>query len=266
MDMPDDTRDRIFKAAETLFIDTGRDSFPTVDAVRRAARVSMGDASTAMKAWRKTQLTRPVPPTSPVPEAIDQLHRQALAGLWQAAQERAEAAHRATQAEWEGERAEADTLNRQLADAYEVQATELVRLQESLAQEQGHRAQEAIRIEGLVRQLEAMDHAVHEARAQADRTEARATEIAHRAADLHTALERAHADIIELRVEVADTRGQADALHTTLAELQAERDAARLAVSQAREDTAMLRGQVAALQEQHATMLATLQFGGGKGD
>jgi colicin import membrane protein len=86
MEMPNDTRDRILTAANILFAETGRGSFPTVDAVRRTAKVSMSDASTAMKAWRKAQLAQSVPSTAPVPDAIEQLQHQALVRLWQAAQ------------------------------------------------------------------------------------------------------------------------------------------------------------------------------------
>lgn len=287
MDMPKETRDRIFKAADTLFADAGRDSFPTVDAVRRAARVSMGDASTAMKAWRKAQLLQSAPSSSPVPEAIEQLHRQSLASLWQAAQERAEVAHRVTRSEWEAERTEAETLNQQLADAYEEQATEVARLQERVAQGDAHRTKDATRIDGLVRQLEAMDHAVDDARAAADRAETRATEITLRATDLQKALERAHEEITQLRTEVThathraeEHAHQADALRTQLAsvtavadtasqtileqrtalnELSSERDEYRSAASMAREEAAMLRGQVTTLQDHNATLLATFK-------
>jgi len=65
-----------------------------------------------------------------------------------------------------------------------VQVTELVRLQNSVVQSEAHRTKDATRIDGLVRQLEAMDHAVADTRATADRAEMRAAEIGLRATDL----------------------------------------------------------------------------------
>ena len=60
-----------------------------------------------------------------VPEAVHQLHSQALAALWQSAQNTANESLRAAQAGWEAERAEADTINKQLGDAYDGQGAEL---------------------------------------------------------------------------------------------------------------------------------------------
>lgn len=214
MEMPNDTRDRIFTAADILFAETGRGSFPTVDAVRRTIKVSMSDASTAMKAWRKAQLAQSVPSTAPVPDAIEQLQRQALVRLWQATQERAEAAHLVIHADWEAERAEAETLNQQLADAYEVQVTELVRLQNSVVQSEAHRTKDATRIDGLVRQLEAMDHAVADTRVTAERAEMRAAEIGLRATDLQKTLERAHDEVTQLRTEVMNTTASRRTIHS----------------------------------------------------
>ncbi|HID8156977.1 TPA: DNA-binding protein [Pseudomonas aeruginosa] len=53
MELNKETRDRIFAAADELFEQGDRESFPTVDAVRRAARVNMNDASAGMREWRR---------------------------------------------------------------------------------------------------------------------------------------------------------------------------------------------------------------------
>ena len=55
MELTKETRDRIYAAADALFEQNGRDAFPTVDAVRKAARVNMNDASSGMKEWRRAQ-------------------------------------------------------------------------------------------------------------------------------------------------------------------------------------------------------------------
>ena len=69
MDPSQDARDRIFKAADALYDQAGREVFPTVDAVRKAAKVNMNEASTVMKEWRRTQ-ARPAPAAIQVPETV----------------------------------------------------------------------------------------------------------------------------------------------------------------------------------------------------
>jgi hypothetical protein len=82
----------------------------------------MNDAATAMKQWRRAQTAQAAPVAITVPNAVEQLHHQALVTLWQSAQETANESLRIAQAGWEAERSEAETLNKQLGDAYEVQA------------------------------------------------------------------------------------------------------------------------------------------------
>ncbi|KEZ95099.1 chromosome segregation protein SMC, partial [Xanthomonas vasicola pv. vasculorum NCPPB 895] len=125
MEMNRDTRDRIFAAANQLYEAAGRKAFPTVDAVRKAAKVNMNDANAGMKEWRRAQTAQAAPIAVQVPEAVQQLHGQGLAALWQAAIDQASESLRAAQAGWEAERAELDALNKQLGDAYDAQAAEL---------------------------------------------------------------------------------------------------------------------------------------------
>ena len=51
--IPADVRERIIAAAADLFEQSGRQAMPTVDAVRRSARVDMNAASAVMKEWRR---------------------------------------------------------------------------------------------------------------------------------------------------------------------------------------------------------------------
>lgn len=55
--MNTDSKHRIVHAADTLYEQGSCARFPTVDAVRRQARVSMNDANTVMKQWRHTHLS-----------------------------------------------------------------------------------------------------------------------------------------------------------------------------------------------------------------
>lgn len=87
MELTKETRDRIYAAADALFEQNGRDAFPTVDAVRKAARVNMNDASSGMKEWRRAQTAQAAPVAVQVPEAVSAAGGQAVAVLWQQAQE-----------------------------------------------------------------------------------------------------------------------------------------------------------------------------------
>lgn len=123
--IPADIRTRIIDAAAELYAQSGRQSLPTVDAVRRAARVDMNSASAVMREWRRAQTTQATPVTVQVPEAVQQSSSLALATLWTQAQELANESLRAAQSGWETERAELDSLRQELAHAYESQAGEL---------------------------------------------------------------------------------------------------------------------------------------------
>jgi len=129
MNLPAETRDRIFAAADALFEQDGRDGFPSVGAVRKAARVNMNDASSAMKDWRRAQTMKTAPLTTLVPQAVQAAGAQAVAALWQQAQELANESLRAAQAGWEAERSGLDDMRAELSKAFETQATELERVQ-----------------------------------------------------------------------------------------------------------------------------------------
>ena len=98
MELTKDTRDRIFAAADSLYEQAGRAAFPTVDAVRKTARVNMNDASAGMKDWRRAQTAQAAPVAVQVPEAVMQASSAALSALWQEAQELANESLRAAQA------------------------------------------------------------------------------------------------------------------------------------------------------------------------
>src|SRR5471032_2749183 len=125
MELPPSTRDRIFSAANTLYEEAGRQTFPTVDAVRKSAKVNMNDASTGMRAWRRSQTAQIAPVTVQVPSTLQQSSATALIALWSEAVAMANETLRAAQTGWDAERAEAEALREQMASAYEAQAVEL---------------------------------------------------------------------------------------------------------------------------------------------
>ena len=265
MELAKDTLDRIFAAADSLHDQNGRAGFPTVDAVRKTARVNMNDASTGMKQWRRAQITQAVPVAVQVPDGVQQANTVALAVLWRAAQELATESLRAAQTGWDAERAEFDTLNKQMADAYEAQAIELEVVKAAIGQlqtESGQAAADKARLGG------ALDDARRElaaAKGAAERFEARAIEIERRATELRTELDHAHQETGNARAELAGMRQgyarEVEALRSALAAAHAkgegERDKAQTEARQAREEAATLRGQVEALKEQSAALFWT---------
>ena len=265
MELVKDSQDRIFAAADSLYDQSGRAGYPTVDAVRKTARVNMNDASTGMKLWRRAQMTQAGTVAVQVPEGVQQANAVALAALWRAAQELATESLRGAQTGWDAERAEFDALNKQMADAYEMQATELAAATDAIMQLQSdaaHAAADKDRLDG------AMDDASRElaaAKGMAERIEARAIEIERRASELRTELDHAHQETGKVRAELTDLRQdhsrEVEALRIDLAAAHAkgegERDKAQKEASRAREEAATLRGQVDAMKEQNAALFRT---------
>ncbi|MFL8078252.1 DNA-binding protein [Xanthomonas vasicola] len=211
MDPSQDARDRILTAADALYDQAGRVVFPTVDAVRKAAKVNMNEASTVMKEWRRMQ-TRPAVVVQ-VPEAVQQVASTAVLALWQAAQDAANDALRAAQAGWEAERQEADALSQQMADAYEAQALELEAAQARIAELE-------VAMQQAVTASAAHKAAIDQVRTELVDLQQRASTAEARASELRTELDRAHLVAAEQRS----------------------------AAGQAREDAATLRGRLAALE------------------
>ena len=292
--IPADVRERVISAAMALFEQSGRMTMPTVDAVRRVARVDMNAASSVMKEWRRAQTAQATPVVVAVPEAVQQASSAAVAAIWQQAQELASESLRGAQAAWDAERGELDAMRQELAEAFELQAGELDAMGVSLTTEKTNSAQQA--------QVLA-DVRLHfaDASSRVDKAEARIAEIEHRADDLRAELDRAHADADRMRVENAAERQQAtaeiEAAHTAteaaraelvamrskvdvieqvqvehrkqvalevaraaegMATMRGERDDATKAAAEARERAAGLAGQLQALQEQNAALLAAI--------
>jgi colicin import membrane protein len=293
--IPADVRERVIAAATALFEEAGRQTMPTVDAVRRAARVDMNAASSVMKEWRRAQTAQAAPVAVVVPESVQQASSAAVAAIWQQAQELANESLRSAQAGWETERSELDTMRQELAEAFERQAGELDEAGTALAAEKAASEKQAQELADARQQLA-------QAVSRAEKAEARIAEIEHRAADLRGELDKAHADVDRLHAEGAEARKQAaaeiEAAHAAtsavrvdlvklqarteateqghteqrkhaateahraierLTKVQGERDAAAKAVAEARERAAGLAGQLETLREQNAALLAAIK-------
>ena len=86
MNVPAEVRDRIISVANRLYEEGGRNSYPTVGAVRSEARVDMNSASEVMKDWRKAQTAAPVAVAVAVPESLNKASTELLANVWTQAQ------------------------------------------------------------------------------------------------------------------------------------------------------------------------------------
>lgn len=258
MEVSPNIQNRIFSAADALYQEAGQQAFPTVDAVRKFAKVNMNDASVGMRAWRRSQSTQIVPMTVQVPSTLQQSSAAALVTLWSEAVALANETLRAAQTAWDVERTEAEALREQMASAYETQATEQEATQTEVIR---LRAEiERIRVEAKEMQQH-RDSAVREtdiAKTAATHAEARIIEIERRADDLRTGLDQAHASLTlateELKAMRIAHKGEIVDLHANLArerqsvELQAATTRSELA--KAREEAAALRGKLDGLAEQ----------------
>lgn len=293
--IPADVRERITAAATELFEQSGRQAMPTVDTVRRAARVDMNAASAVMKEWRRAQTAQAAPVAVSVPESVQQASSAAVAAIWLQAQELANESLRSAQAAWDTERGELDAMRQELAEAFERQAIELDAAGAALAAERTALAQQGQELVSVHKQLA-------DALSRADKAEARIAEIEHRAAELRAELDRAHADADRLHVQNTAARQQAiaevEAAHAAMdtarlelvrvqakaeatelghaeqrkqavaealrsaermTQAQAERDDATKAAAEARERAAGFAGQLQAVQEQNAALLAVIK-------
>jgi colicin import membrane protein len=237
-----DTMERIYAAADSLFEQSGRGAYPTVDAVRKAARVNMNDASSGMRQWRRDRMARAVPAPVEVPAAILQA-QTALAGeVWQVAQALASEQLTAARAAWDAERGQLESLNREMADAFEAQALELDTLRGELC-DVSERADSAS-ADSLSLRTELGDLRSRIASAEADtrRDLARLEEVERRAQELRQELDHAHRELS------AAHAGGRDAMRAHADELAAVR-------TDARQAEAVLRTELDAARQQQRELM-----------
>ena len=293
--LPLDARERVFAAASQIFEESGRQTMPTVDQVRRLAKVDMHAATAAMREWRRQQTAQAAPIAVTVPEVVAKANEQAIAQLWTQAQELANQSLREAQSAWDAERVELDQMRVELSDAFEAQADEL-ELAKSRIEALENEAREtaaiaAAELQKLRDELGQVRADLGAATTRAERAEATAAELDHRVADLRAELDRAHADVDQVRAEIKRTTTDAEGLRNELAAVKAKAEAAdqahqehrkeaakeaqrcaeKLVAAQkshdaigkeaaaARESAARLSGQLEAVQAQNTALLETLR-------
>ena len=118
-----DIKERIEKAAQALL---ERGEKPTVDAVRRLAKSSMGDTLVVMRVWRLAHSVAPVSVATAVPETVTKAFGTVVVQMWSEAQALANTGRVAppnSLAYRKGRRAvEEDAYNAVLADPVEARA------------------------------------------------------------------------------------------------------------------------------------------------
>ncbi len=285
--IPADIRERIIQAANDLYEQVGRQSFPTVDQVRRYARVDMNAASAIMREWRRAQSVQAAPVAVHVPDAMVKANHQVLVALWTQAQELANESLRTAQSAWDAERAELDEMRQELAYAYEAQAAEFDLLK-SQAADAANAHQEAAKL--AADELAGIRTELAQSLTRTERAEAQVGEIDRRAADLRTELDRAHEEIYQARSALANQQkltlsitAESDntkseltkALVAAEALVEAQREQRSIATQEldnqkeqldqaiqsaanAREHAAEWVGKFLAMQEQNAALLARL--------
>ena len=293
--LPLDARERVFAAASQIFEESGRQTMPTVDQVRRLAKVDMHAATAAMREWRRQQTAQAAPIAVAVPEVVAKANEQAIAQLWTQAQELANQSLREAQSAWDAERTELDQMRVELSDAFEAQADELEQAKsriEALEREARESAEiAAVEIQKLRDELGQVRGELGAATSRAERAEATAAELEHRVDDLRAELERAHGDVDQVRAEIKRAATDAEGLRSELAAVRAkaeaaehahqehrkeaakeaqrcadkvlaaakERDEMSKATADARESAARLAGQLEAVQAQNKALMETLR-------
>ena len=260
MDISSAVRERINSAADTLYEETGRQTIPTVDAVRKHAKVNINDASTCMRDWRRAHSTQIEPPHLQVPDKLQQVSTAALLALWMEAVDLSNETLRLAQAGWETERAETLAIGEQIAGACAAQEAELLAAQAETALQKGEIARLNDMLASSLRRAEEAEGAASTLRAAASHIEARSGEIGKRADDLRQALDQAHATHANASSDQAALlRAQADQITSLRAELanahqDGERNAmaARTELLKAIEEAASLRGKLEGITDAQA--------------
>lgn len=194
-----DLQQRIFAAADQLYQVADKQAFPTVDLVRKLAKVNMNDACSGMRLWRQHQTAQVEPIAADLPAELQQASDNSLQALWRQATMLANLTLQAAQQAWQLERAEAAALNDQIATAFEVQAGELTAAELD-------RAALADQLADARRQLEQLRCEHQLASDAAEQIRIRLIEVEKRSDDGQRELERLHTVLAATLQEAASTR------------------------------------------------------------
>lgn len=251
--IPAQVKEKIFKSANQLYEDLGKEKFPTVDQVRRAAGVDMNAASSVMREWRRSQTAQATPVAVLVPDAVIQANQQVITTLWSQAQELANESLRSAQSAWEVERNELDEMRQELAQAYESQAVELDLLKSQYAASELAN-QEAAKLAAM--ELAGVRAELAQAFTRAERVEAQAGEIERRATDLRNELDKAHEEMEQLRGELAAALARAERAEAQAGEIEHRANDLKGELDRSHADLDKLRSELADQQRSLALAIS----------
>lgn len=217
MSIPSEIKDRIIATADELYEQSGRESMPTVDAVRRAAKVDMNSASAVMREWRKRLTAQAAPVAVAIPEPVAKAASVATAALWKAAQDVAGEALQAAAAAWETERVEMEQMRQEMSQAFELQAEESASEIEELT-EQIRSGQEALQAQ-LDRRYDA-EKALETERAEHQQTRSDLAVAAERSTHLLDQVEGQKAQVVALQAAAEAQAKKVEALSRDLSASQ----------------------------------------------
>jgi len=237
-DVPSETVQRIISAADQLYEENGRVSFPNVDAVRRRARVNMNDASAVMRIWRRTQSAAATPLTASIPEIVQKACHAMLATVWATATDSANSSLQMAQAGWEQERSESEACRQQLASAFDAQTEELTRALEQADTLIRRIAALEAELSAKLAETDELEKRAVEAAGRATTAEARADELTKRIDDLRSELARAHQRVDHERQE---SKHRLETMESTMSSLRDEMRHRSAIESNLREELARLR-------------------------
>lgn len=255
MDTSPSVRDRINTAADALYEESGRRTMPTVDAVRKLAKVNINDASTCMREWRHARSAPAEVRQAHLPEPLQLSCVTALRALWVEAVNLSGETLRMAQAGWDAERADAEALNEQIGSACAALEDELLTTKTQLESQKEINAKLNEQLDVSQSRAAEAEHSVVELRIAASHLEARLMEIGRRTDDLRQALEQAHATYIaslseqstSLRVQREEIVALRNGLELARQKAEASAVAMREELRMAVEETARLRGSLDAI-------------------
>lgn len=255
MDTSPSVRDRINTAADALYEESGRRTMPTVDAVRKLAKVNINDASTCMREWRRARSAPAEVRQAHLPEPLQLSCVTALRALWVEAVNLSGETLRMAQAGWDAERADAEALNEQIGSACAALEDELLTTKTQLESQKEINAKLNEQLDVSQSRAAEAEQSVVELRIAASHLEAKSMEIGRRTDDLRQALEQAHATYIaSLSEQSTSLRVQREEIGTLRNELEIARQKAeasavamREELRMAVEETARLRGSLDAI-------------------
>jgi chromosome segregation ATPase len=125
MKEPDEIKNRIFEAADELYLELNGQSFPTVPAVREKAGVDMNQACKHMREWRESKKGQNVPVIHDMPENIQNLAKKHMSAMWAESQKLTNESLRIATSGWDKERQEAEEIRIQLSNAFDECSSEL---------------------------------------------------------------------------------------------------------------------------------------------